>query len=96
MKQIDKKTERRLRWLFLPCVVIAIIIVLDLLLGWNLNAESWGNTALMIALAIPLLAYCIVSIRQKCWGVLAVILIIATITYLNMANVFVNLLVPNT
>ncbi len=94
MKQIDKKTERRLRWLFVPGLAIAAIVVLDLLLGWNLHAESWGNTALMIALAIPLLAYCIVSIRQKCWGVLAVILIIATITYLNMANVFVDLLVP--
>lgn len=93
MKQIDKNTERKLRWLFLPCMLTAVIMAFDILLGWNLNSESWGITALMITLAIPLLAYCIVAIKQKCWGQLTVILVITAIAYLNMGNVLVKLFV---
>lgn len=94
MKQIDKTTEHKLRWLFLPCLITAVIVGLDLFLKWNLNSEEWATTALMITLAIPVLGYCIAAIRQKCWGQLAGILIIAIIAYLNMTSFFVDLFIP--
>ena len=86
MKQIDKETERRLRWLFLPSFITVVTVMLDLFLRWNLFSVSTINYALMIMLAIPILGYCIAAIRQKCWGYLAIILAITLIAYFNMTD----------
>lgn len=95
MKRIDKKTERKLYWLFIPMAIVVILLMLDLWFGMNIGFLTWGKPAILGSALIVFIGYSIAAIRQKCWGELAVALIIAVVMLLNMSNFFIDLLWPD-
>lgn len=101
MKSIDKVTQRKLYWLFIPMAMVVVWEIAYLWFGMNLletwfgvevDVLAWYQPALLGALLIVFVGYAVAAIRQKCWGELAIALIIVTVTLLNMSNFFVELL----
>ncbi len=101
MKRIDKVTQRKLYWLFIPMAMVVVWEMAYLWFGMNLletwfgvevDVLAWCQPALLGALLIVFVGYAVAAIRQKCWGELAIALIIVTVTLLNMSNFFVELL----
>lgn len=92
MKQIDKKTERKLLWLFVPASVVIVMFILDVFLNLNMNSIEWFKPVLIGTVSIGFVGFFIATIKQKCWGQFAILLAVYIIMILNMTNVFVNLL----
>lgn len=99
MKHLDKKTQRKLYWLFIP---LAIVVLLEILYLWfNINIFKlggidvdvliWCKPALLVSVLIIFIGYSIATIRQKCWGEFIIAIIMLIIMLLNMSNIFVNL-----
>lgn len=100
MRHIDKATERKLYWLFIPMAIVAVMAMIylwfdiDLIQKWfgiNTGILSWLNPTLMGCVILLAIGYSIAAIKQKCWGELAIILMIVLVSILNMCNVFVKL-----
>lgn len=94
MKRIDKKTERRLYWLFIPMGAVVLCLILDLWFGIGLNFLSWGMPALLGSALLVFTGYSIAAVRQKCWGELAVAIVMALVMLLNMSGFFIDLFMP--
>ena len=92
MKQLDKSVERKLSWLILPLLVMAVVFVVDLLLDFKMNTINWIMPALIGCGMIPIIGFSIAYIKYKCWGLLAITLALVVIMALNMGNFFTNLL----
>lgn len=92
MKQIDKKTERKLLWLFVPAAVVIVMFILDVFLNLNMNCLEWFKPVLIGTVSIGFVGFFIATIKQKCWSQFAVLLAIYIFMLLNMSNVFVDLL----
>ena len=92
MKRIDKQTERRLYWLFTPMAIVVVALILELWFGVDLKFMTWYQPALLGSLLSVFAGYSIAAIKQKCWGELAVAMIILIVTLINMGNFFVDLL----
>lgn len=101
MKRIDKNSQKKLYWSFLPMAIIVVLEILyicfdyDLLnrwLGIGVNPLEWISPALMWSLILVGGAFSVVAIRQKCWGELVIGLTVIIISLLNMSNFFVNIL----
>lgn len=99
MKRIDKQTERKLYWLFIPMALVVLWEILYLWFGVNLiercfgldvDVLTWCKPALIGSLLIVFTGYGIAAIRQRCWGELTVASIILLIMLLNMSNIFVD------
>lgn len=99
MKHLDKKTQRKLYWLFIP---LAIVVLLEILYLWfNINIFKlggidvdvliWCKPALLVSALIIFIGYSIATIRQKYWGEFIIAIIMLIIMLLNMSNIFVNL-----
>lgn len=95
MKQLDKDIERKLYWLLVPLLLVALTFAADILLNLHLGSLQWVKPALLAGFLIPVIGFSIAYIRYKCWGLLAVTLIVAVIAILNMCNVFTGLLLPS-
>ncbi len=103
MKRIDKATERKLYWLFIPMGMVVVWIItylwfdinlLERCFGVHIDVLKWYNPALIGAVMIVFAGYSIAAIRQKCWGELAIGLVIFIVLLLNMSNIFVDMLYP--
>lgn len=103
IKRIDKSTERKLYWLFIPMAVVCVWLMVylfsgvNLLLDWfgiDVDVLTWCKPALIVSLLIVFSGYSIAAIRQKCWGEFAIGLVMLLVVLLNMGNVFVDLLTP--
>lgn len=92
MKRLDKRTERRLYWLFLPCGVLMVLFVVCLLMHVDIGYSTWGKPALIGSLTLVFAGYGIAAVRQRCWGFLGLLLFVYATTILNMTNVFVNVI----
>lgn len=91
MKHIDKKTEQKLYWLFIPMALVVVTLILDLWFGVDLNFLAWYKPALIGSVLIVFTGYSIAAIKQKCWGYLAFLLLLLSVLLLNMSNVLINL-----
>lgn len=103
MKRIDKETERKLFWLFIPMALVVLAMILELWFGINLPRQlfgletdvlRWIHPALIVSVLIVFGGYGIAAARQKCWGELACALVLLLLMLLNFSNVFVDLLLP--
>lgn len=103
MKRIDKATERKLYWLFIPMGMVVVWIItylwfdlnlLERCLGIQIDVLTWSNPALIGAAMIVFAGYSIAAIKQKCWGELTVGLVIFIVLLMNMSSVFIKLLFP--
>lgn len=70
MKRLNKNTERKLNWLLAPAILVALILPIDLIFDLKLNSENWVLPILLAALMIPITAFAIAYIKNKCWGLL--------------------------
>lgn len=95
MKQVDKKTLDRLMWVLAPMGVICVLMTLDITLGVDLNIEAWVSEAMFGCVVLFILAYAIAAWRQKCWGLLSMLIFVLVIGALSMSNVFDKFLFPN-
>lgn len=104
IKQLSPDVERKLLWLFVPMALVVIwemsylwfdYNILDRWFGINVDVLEWCGTALLCSLGIIGIGYGIAAIRQKCWGLLSIIIAVLVITLLNMNNVFINLFYPS-
>lgn len=67
VKQLDKRTEKRLRWLLVPCAISAAINLI--VCGYDAETSTiimW-NFIMKATLAIAFLGYAIAAACQKCW-----------------------------
>lgn len=72
VKQLDERTEKRLRWLLVPCAISAAI---NLIVCYNIDCYNDADISTMImwnfimrvTLAIAFLGYAIAAACQKCW-----------------------------
>lgn len=103
IKRIDKSTERKLYWLFIPMAVVCVWLMVylfsgvNLLLDWfgiDVDVLTWCKPAIIVSLLIVFSGYSIAAIRQKCWGEFAIGLVMLLVVLLNMGNIFVDLLMP--
>lgn len=92
MKQLDKSTERKLTWLILPLGIVALIFFIDVLFDLNLNTIDWIEPALLACALIPIIGFSIAYIKQKCWGMFAITVVLTLIMVLNMTNFFIDLI----
>lgn len=95
MKQVDKKTQDRLLWFLVPMGAICVLMTLDITFGVNLNIEAWVSKAMFGCVALFILAYAIAAWRQKCWGLLSMLIFVFVVGALSMSNVFDKLLFPD-
>ena len=104
MKRIDKRTQRKLYWLFIPMALVVVwmmlylwlgVNLLDRWFGWDGDVLTWCKPALLGSLLIIFAGYAVVAVRQKCWGELTVSLIMLLLMLLNMSDFFVDLLLPD-
>lgn len=98
MKHIDENAQRKLRWLYVPSIIVLLVFVLyafgdinifESLFGLDVDVLEWLKYASAICICLSFLVYAIIAIRQKCWGELAITAVIMTILILNLFNVFV-------
>lgn len=92
MKQLDKALERKLTWLILPLIIIALVFFVDILFNLNMNTIDWIMPALICSAIIPIVGFSIAYIKNKCWGMLVVTVILLIFMVLNMTNFFIDLL----
>lgn len=102
MKRIDPDTRRKLYWLFTPMALVVVWMIvylwwdvnlLELWFGADIDVLTWCKPALLCAMLIIFTGYAIAAVRQKCWGELTVAAVVIIVMLLNMANVFVNILI---
>lgn len=100
MKRIDKRTGRRLYWLFVPMALVTVWLItflwfdvnlLQACLGMDVDVLSWYKPALLTSLAIVCGGFGIAAFLQKCWGELTVAAFVAVFTLLNMNDFFTDL-----
>ncbi len=98
MKRIDIKTQRKLYWLFIPLVIVVLlemtylwfnVNIIELWFGVNINILTWCKPALIVSVLIIFVGYSIAALKQKCWGELAIALVVLLVMLLNMSNLFV-------
>lgn len=101
IKRIDKETQRKLYWLFIPMAIVVTIEmaylwfdvnILDLWFGADIDILTWCKPALLLSVLIVFVGYAIAAIRQRCWLELAIALVIGMIMLLNFGNFFVDLI----
>ena len=87
MKRIDKRTQRKLYWLFIPMALVVVwmmlylwfgVNLLDRWFGWDVDVLTWCKPALLGGLCE-----------------LTVSLIMLLFMLLNMSDFFVDLLLPD-
>ena len=100
MKHLDKKTQVKLSWLFIPLAIVVLIEVIylwfnvnipKLWFGIDIDILTWCKPALLVSISIIFVGYSITTIRQKCWGEFIIAIAILILMLLNMRNFFVNL-----
>ena len=65
MKHIDKKTEQKLYWLFIPMALVVVTLILDLWFGVDLNFLAWYKPALIGSVLIVFTGYSIAAINRN-------------------------------
>lgn len=103
MKRIDRRTERRLYWLFVPMGLVVVWLIaylwfgvnlLDRCFGVDVDVLDWCSPALLGSMVIVFVGFGIAAFKQKCWGELTIAFVVAIIALLNMNDVFTDLLFP--
>lgn len=88
MKWLDRKTQHKLIWVVVPMMLVSIMVMLDVGFGINLNVEAWTSEALLGCMALFILAYIVAAWRQKCWGLLAIMIFAFVLGALNIGSLF--------
>lgn len=91
MRQLDKRLDRRLRWLLAPLCIVAVFSFTDLLFDLQIGTLNWIDQALMICYFIPFIGYSIAYYRHKCWELLIVTTVMLIIGLLCASDFFLKL-----
>lgn len=67
IKQLDKRTEKRLRWLLVPFAISAAISLIVCENDADISTMIMWNFIMKATLAIAFLGYAIAAACQKCW-----------------------------
>lgn len=92
MRQLDKRLDRRLRWLLAPLCIVAVFSFTDLLFDLQIGTLNWIDQALMICYLIPFIGYLIAYYRHKCWELFIITIVMLIIGLLGMSDFFLKLI----
>ena len=90
VRQLDKRTEKRLRWLYLPFAISAAISLIVCENDADISTMIMWNFIMRVTLAIAFLGYAIAAARQKCWILFVFFIIYAFSIFFGLSQYIVD------